>query len=1021
MSAMNTNEKELEEVIERELVEFNGYIKGVPHDFDKVLGINTKMLFSFLEATQGKELARLSGHDWRERVPSVLAKIIEKRGTLYVLKNEQRIDNIKLTLFYPKPARENSAQDEKLYDKNIWGVTRQQTYSLVNGRLEIDAVIFLNGFPLFALELKDRWKGQTAVYDGIRQWKTDRKDSDPLLRFGRCLAFMTADREEVWMTSRLEAGKTRFIPFNKGQSDGAGNPPKPEGEEGLKTDYLWRDIFSPDTLSDIIMNFAMLDFGKERAGKRLIDKTLNSAKRLIFPRYHQLDAVRKLCAHAAKNGVGQRYLIQHSAGSGKSNTITWLAYKLADLYPAPGNTSAPKDAAKPLFDTVIVVTDRRVLDSQIASYIQAASGQQEIHAHADSAKDLKDLIEGGKRIVITTIEKFPYMCDDIAGMKKRSFAILIDEAHSSQSGDYSAGMNKALAKEDADEDCNGGDIDELVEKIVKEKKLSENASFFAFTATPKSETLEKFGTKGENAKPRPFHLYSMKQAIEEGFILDVTKKYTTYKSYYELAKKNEDICAEYDKFKAQAALKKRVNEDKEAIAQKAAIIMNHFDKEVIKKNLLKGQARAMVVTHDITCAIRYHAALKKLCRDRRLDYEPLIAFSGKKNVDGVEYTEDKINRFSETQTAQKFDSEDKFRILVVANKYITGFDQPKLCAMYVDKHLAGIQAVQTLSRLNRCAPELEKTALNISVLDFCNTAEDIEKAFSPYYTAISLARETDPNTLNDLMADILGAGMFTQEDLNAFAEKFYREQESTTFAGFIDRAANKFNESDLSKEQKSELKVKCKDFLRIYSRVFPIINYEVADWDKLFEFLRLLVQQMFVPDVSDDGIEDLLNNIKVIKRSTRKEKSEDTITLNVKEAELKPDTENKPKARSQESEKAPLDEILEEFNERYSDFWIASDEEKKEDMQKVAQKVSPEYNIRVKDNPDEYLAGRYFNALVSAVLSDVGHESLRSCYISGKNNGFRDAFNNVISHMIDAGVIDTKSRNTDERKYTCRH
>ena len=1013
MAVAQTNEAAFEEAIERDLLGL-GYTKGEAGDFDKALAINTKMLFSFLEATQGKELARLSGHDWRERVPALLAKIIEKRGTLYVLKNEQRIDNIKLTLFYPKLARGNCTQDEKLYDKNIWGITRQQTYSLVNGRLEIDAVIFLNGFPLFALELKNSWTHQGARIHGIRQWKSSREPSEPLLHFGRCLAYMAVDTDEVWMASRLERENTRFIPFNKGKpgGQGAGNPDKTEGEAGFKTDYLWRDIFSPDTLSDIIMNFAMLDFGKEKAGKRLTDKTLNSAKSLIFPRYHQFDAVRELCKDASKTGVGGRYLIQHSAGSGKSNTITWLAYKLAALYPAQDNTAAPKDATKPLFDTIIVVTDRKALDAQIASYIQAAAAQVTIHAHADSASDLKELIEEGKRIVITTIEKFPYMCDRIAAMRGHSFAILIDEAHSSQSGDYSADMNKALAKSGADEDCNGGDTDELIKRIVAEKKLSENASFFAFTATPKSETLEKFGTKGEDGTFRPFHLYSMKQAIEEEFILDVTKRYTTFHCYCHLVKTIQDNPL-FDEARAKPMLERIVNQDEGAIEYKARIILDHFDREVIKKKLLRGQARAMVVTHDITCAIRYYYALKKLCCDHRLGYEPLIAFSGKKSVGDIDYTEAKINGFGETQTAQKFDSEDRFRILVVANKYITGFDQPKLCAMYVDKHLAGIQAVQTLSRLNRCAPEFDKRPEDISVLDFCNTAEDIEEAFTPYYTAISLARETDPNTLNDLMADIMDVGMFTQEDLGAFAERFYRGQKRSSFESYIKIAAGKFNSAlALTEEQKRAVKAKCKSFIKIYARVMPIIDYEVPDWDKLFEFLRLLVCDMRVQGELPESMDDLERKV-IVKVYEARKRAGGAITLDAQASELEGEKAKLDWGGKKMSAEATLDKIIEEFNKRFEGLWDVPPEEQREDLRRAARAVSNDagYKRRVKGNPDTHLAGIYFARLVGEILRerfDQG-KKVRENYVA--NTDFRGLFVDAVRLL--AGVFDALDQPTD--------
>ena len=599
-------------------------------------------------------------------------------------------------------------------------------------------VVFVNGLPLFTFELKNPWTFQTAAYDGQKQYKEDRSPKDTIFNFGRCLAHFAVDKNEAFFTTKVEGQKTFFMPFNQGlpNGQGKGNPINPNGH---KTAYLWERVMQRDTIADIIANYSLMDYGETKTGKK-VAHIMKNAKRLIFPRYHQLDVVTRLIDDVETFGVGKRYLIMHSAGSGKSNSLTWLAYKIIKACPRSMDARRAKALDMQIFDSAIIVTDRRLLDRQITDNIRAFGQSQNIIAHADTSADLKTSIEQGKRIIITTIQKFPFICDSIANVSDRNFAIIIDEAHSSQSGVAADKMNASVKH---DPDTGGADSDEMIAKLMKDRKMSDNCSYFAFTATPKKETLERFGIEDDEGHFHPFHLYSMKQAIEEGFILNVLANYTTYKGYYELVKSIREN-PQYNNEKAQKFLRRAVERDPRTIEAKAAVMLEHFDAKVFRSHKLKSKAKAMVVTRDIECAIRYYIALNKLASELNLPYRILIAFSGEKTVDGQKYTEAEMNGFPDKDTAQMFDL-DVNRILVVANKYLTGFDQPKLTAMYIDKPLDGVLAVQALSRLNRSAPELGKVSEDLFILDFYNSTESMKEAFDPFFTGIELSAATDVN------------------------------------------------------------------------------------------------------------------------------------------------------------------------------------------------------------------------------------------------------------------------------------
>ncbi|HEX3007936.1 MAG TPA: DEAD/DEAH box helicase family protein, partial [Bacteroidales bacterium] len=596
----------------------------------------------------------------------------------------------------------------------------------------------------------------SAKVHGQKQYRQDRDISQPLLNFGRCIVHFAVDTDEAYMTTKLEGADTFFFPFNLGNNFGKGNPVNPNGH---KTAYLWDEILTRQSVANIIQHFVRLD------GK---DTDALNTRTLFFPRYHQLDVVRKLVHDASVHGVGQKYLIQHSAGSGKSNSITWAAYQLIETYPESALTPGCKAINNPLFDSVVVVTDRKLLDKQLRDNITDFSEVKNIIAPAYSSADLKKSLESGKRIIITTIQKFPFIVDGIADLGDKRFAVIIDEAHSGQ-GNTSAGyMNMAMGihKQDEEEDP---DPQDLIVETMRTRKMRGNASYFAFTATPKNSTLEKFGNLQPDGKFKPFHLYSMKQAIEEGFILDVLANYTTYKSFYEISKSIEENPL-FDSTKAQKKLKAYVEKHDQTILIKAEIMLDHFITKVVNARKLRGKAKGMVITQSIKSAIRYYLALKSLLNAKGDPFDILVAFSGSKKVNGIEYTEDSLNGFSEKDTRKKFD-EDNYRLLVVANKYLTGFDQKKLTAMYVDKKLQGVLAVQALSRLNRSADSLGKKTEDLFVLDFFNSTEDIKEAFDDFYTSTTLGKATDVNVLHELKIHLDDSGIYEWAEVEEVQNK----------------------------------------------------------------------------------------------------------------------------------------------------------------------------------------------------------------------------------------------------------
>jgi type I restriction enzyme R subunit len=952
MMRNQTNEKAFESAIERALTgsclewqslpnrlaedgsTYNslGYLSGKPQDFDAKVALDVKQFWAFLESTQADELAKCQRQsDWQLKIIERFDRLMKKHGLLHLLEKGLEVDDAHFVLFYPAPLVSSSDSVTQNFAQNAFSVTRQVHHSLVRPLDELDMVLFINGIPFATLELKNAWTQQSARYHGQKQYKEDRNPKDPIFNFARCLVHFALDTDEAFMTTKLAGNNTVFLPFNKGYAHGQGNPPNPNGH---KTAYFWADtlddsgqcqqaIFAKESIANIIAHFVRLD----GAAKDSLD-----SRNLYFPRYHQLDVVRKLVQDASTHGVGQRYLIQHSAGSGKSNSITWAAFQLIETYPDNDTVAGAKGINAPLFDSVIVVTDRKLLDKQTRTNFMAFAKVKNIIAAANSAQELKQALEGGKKIIITTLHKFQWIFKGIADLSSQRFAVIIDEAHSSHGGTASGTMNGVLGNNNND-DVDSEDNQEKILRAFEGRKMRGNASYFAFTATPKNSTLEKFGIKQDDGCFKPFHLYSMKQAIEEGFILDVLANYTTYRSYYELEKSIQDN-PEFDKSKAQKQLRAYVERNQHPINVKSEIILEHFIPQVVNSKRLKGKAKGMVVTQNIETAIRYFKALTTVLAEKGNPFKIIIAFSGEKVVDGISHTESDLNGFADTETPEKFDSDD-YRLLVVANKYLTGFDQPKLCAMYVDKKLQGVLAVQALSRLNRAAPKLGKKTEDVFVLDFFNDTDDIKQAFDDFYTATNLSKATDINVLNDLKSALDDTEIYHWSEVEAFNSAYFKGANSEQLSSLIDVIAVRFNhELGLSDDEKADIKIKAKQFVKIYGQVAALLPLEfsrdkVVQWEQLYWFLKLLVPKLIVTNKQTVLLNELLEAVDLSSYGLERKTMAVSIALDANESELDPTNANPRGAHGSEDEKDALDEIVKQFNEKWFQGWQATPEEQR--------------------------------------------------------------------------------------------
>lgn len=825
-----TSEKKMEEQIEDYLsIDSNPkFLKRPNTKYDKLLCMDPELVLSFVFATQPDEWQKLKeqhGEQIRDKFLKRLKDEIEKRGTLDVLRKGVSDYGCHFDIAYFKPASGLNETNKRLYEANLLSVMRQVYYSENNNK-SVDIAIFLNGLPIITLELKDQLSGSGyTVQDAITQYKTDREQKEPLFLFKRCLVHFAVDEDLAYMTTKLEGLKTRFFPFNRGYEEGAGNPPT----KGFKTEYLWEEILQKDNLLEIIQHYLCIQDIEDDNGKPTGEQIL------IFPRYHQLDAVRKMITDAKDSTTGKNYLVQHSAGSGKSNTIAWLCHQLAGLHDKNDDT---------VFDSIIVVTDRRVIDRQLQKTIRQF-GQVDgvVNCIDKHSGQLKSALKTGKKIIVTTLQKFPQIADDIKELPGKKFAVVIDEAHSSQSGETSKSLKKVLRAESLDEaekvDSEEDTYEDEINREMQARGRQKNVSYFAFTATPKPKTFELFGEKQKDGSYLPFHLYSMKQAIEEGFILDVLKNYTTYKAYFNLLKKIEDD-PKYDKDKAMALLRSFVDLNEHSIRKKVEIIIEHFNDKVINKipdKTGKGQAKAMIVTRSRLHAVRYKIICDKYIKEKGYGFKALVAFSGTVTDpdDNIDFTEAGMNSFSEKQTAEEFRKSEN-KILIVANKFQTGFDQPLLYAMYIDKRLSGVAAVQTLSRANRIYSGKEEPL----TLDFTNEADEIEQSFEPYYTTTELKEGTDPNKLYDLQAKLSEFYVFTNDDIENFARLYFdRRIKQDRLHPILNEVVTRFDE--LPKERKEEFKNLLQSYIRLYAFLSQVIPFTDANFEKLYAFGRMLM------------------------------------------------------------------------------------------------------------------------------------------------------------------------------------
>lgn len=943
----DTSEKNLETILVSYLRDVHGYEEGVSENYNKYYALDTERVKRFILSTQKNKTentACFASEMSERKFFTELNKQLATRGITDVLRKGFRYISEIFDMYYPLPSELNPTAQE-MYAKNIFCVTRQLFYSKDNSN-SIDVMVSLNGMPVMTIELKNHYTGQT-VENAIKQYQTDRDANDPLLAPKRCAVHFAVDDDDIRMCTWLSGKSSWFLPFNKGVNGGAGNPINPHG---VRTSYLWENILKKESLSDIIENYAQVVKKKdEKTGKEKIS--------VVWPRYHQLEVVRKLLAETRANGVGNRYLIQHSAGSGKSNSITWLAYQLVGLL----------DGTEPLMDSVIVVTDRVNLDKQIRDNIAAFKRLSNLVAWADSAETLRQNLESGKKIIITIVHKFPFILETIGSeMKHKRFGIIIDEAHSSQNGSMSAKMNIALSGNAGE---NGEDLEDKLNAIIEGRKMVKNANYYAFTATPKNKTLQMFGTPFEQPEGeighRPFHEYTMKQAIEEGFIMDVLKHYTTYNSYYKIVKAIESD-PEFEKKQAQKKLRAFVESQPETIQQKASIIVEHFHTQVIDKGKMGGQARAMVVTSSILRAIEFYYEISRLLEERKSPYKAIVAFSGSKNYGGKEVTEADVNGFPSKDIEDNMER-DPYRILVVAEKFQTGYDQPLLHTMYVDRILTDVKAVQTLSRLNRCHPKKRDTF----VLDFANDADSIRESFQRFYKTTILSKETDPNKLNDLILEIEAANIYTETDIYTLNEKYWSGAPREEIDPIINTSVERFKE--LEENSQIRCKSSIKAFLRTYPFLAAVLPFKSVEWEKLNTYYSLLIHKLPVlkgEDFTEGLIEAIdFDQYRIIKGEEQK------IELENSDAEIEPTPVGTPKGKS-EPNMAKLSEILDEFN---GINWLDKEKAKQQLEELPVRLQADEAFVNAARNSDRETAQQQCNMSLMMIIARMLNENTEFC------------------------------------------
>ena len=942
----------------------SGWICGDPQDYDREYCVDLAQLSAFLCTTQTNAAESLDlGQDspTRRKFLARLQGEISKRGVIDVLRKGVKDGPHHVELFYGTPSPGNPAATER-YAQNRFSLTRQLRYSRDETQRALDLGLFINGLPVSTFELKNSLTKQT-VEDAVEQYKRDRDPREKLFEFGRSVTHFAVDDHEVRFCTHLKGKTSWFLPFNQGWNDGAGNPPN---ADGLKTDYLWTRLLTRDGLTNILENYAqVVETRDEKTGKK--------RKVQIWPRHHQLDVVRRLLADIRRHGAGKRYLIQHSAGSGKSNSIAWLAHQLIGLR---------KDDTG-VFDSIIVVTDRRILDKQIRDTIKQFAQVGATVGHAERSGDLRRFIESGKKIIISTVQKFPFILDEIGNEQRgRRFAIVIDEAHSSQGGKTSAAVSMALSEEGTEKEDET--TEDKINRIMESRKLLQNASYFAFTATPKNKTLEIFGEAYDadgQTRHRPFHSYTMKQAIQEGFILDVLRHYTPVESYYKLIKKIEGD-PEFDTKRARKKLRRYVESHEHAIRLKAEIMVDHFHEQVLSLNKIGGKARAMVVTSGIERAVQYYHAIRQYLLERKSPHQAIVAFSGEHEYGGVKVSEASLNGFPSGRIADEI-QRDPYRFLICADKFQTGYDEPLLHTMYVDKILSGIKAVQTLSRLNRAHPKKH----DVFVLDFMNDADTIQEAFADYYRTTILSEETDPNKLHDLKAALDGYQVYADAEVDRLVTLYLDGADRDRLDPILDACVAVYKEQ-LDEDEQVNFKGKGKAFVRAYGFLASILPYTNAEWEKLSIFLNFLVPKLPAP-VEKDLSKGILESIDMDSYRVEK-KASIHVQLVDEDAEIEPLPTGGGGHRP-EPELDRLSNILKTFNEQFGDIpWEDADRVRRLITEEIPAKVAEDTAYRnARENSDRQNARIEHDEALKRVMTAVLNDDMQLFKQFTDNEGFR--------------------------------
>ncbi len=988
---MDTSETGLEKIIVDWLRDQNGYEQGTPHDYDRDFALVPGWVEKFITDTQPEKVEHsmcFTSPSERMKFFSRLTQEITRRGITDVLRKGYKFNGQTFDLYYPLPSELNPSA-KVAYSKNIFGVIRQVMYSKVNTN-EIDFVVFMNGLPLATFELKNNLTNQSYT-NAIKQYKTDRDPKELLLQKKRCAVHMAVDDEEIWMCTELCGADSWFLPFNRGVNGGSGNPVVP-GD--IKTSYLWKEILTKPVLSNIIENFAQVIVHEDK-------KSHKKKEKVIWPRYHQLNVVQSLLETTRASDIGRRFLIQHSAGSGKSNSITWLAYQLVTLL---------QPSQQPFFDSVIVVTDRVNLDKQIRDNINAFQRLSNLVGWADNSGTLRELLQGGKKIIISTIFKFSFILDEIGStLKDKRFAIIIDEAHSSQNGSLSANMATGISGNaapvvsmgqpsgygmvaDENEISYGEpeDTEDKIHRIIKGRKMAKNANYYAFTATPKNKTLEMFGEKRTlpdgSVCFEPFHEYTMKQAIEEGFILDVLRYYTPYSSYYSVMKAIEDD-PEYDKKKAQGKIRAYVEAQPETIQKKAEIIVDHFCKKVFMK--IGGRARAMVITSSIERAIEFYRIITQLLAERNSPYKAIVAFTDKV-IDGKVVTESELNGFPSSDIENKVE-EEPYRFLIVADKFQTGYDQPLLHTMYVDKQISDLKAVQTLSRLNRCHPKKKDTF----ILDFANDPEQIRMSFQRYYKTTILAGESDINKLNDLTETIESYNFYTQQDMDGVVDVKLNgmDQDRPKIDAILDAVVVRFKA-----ELDEDAQIACKSAIKNYCRCYPyfsaIMPYESEDWERQYIFFAMLVRKL--PKLKiDDMTEGLLENIDFDKYRIVKEE-ERAIALDDANAEVAPIPVGQAGGKPS-PDMDVLSNIVKDFNDLFGNIEWKNEDEVKRQIEELPERITQSEDfVNAVRNGDTQTAQITFNDVITGIVAAMLEEKTEFVQNYFSNPDFQNIVNSRV-------------------------